>query len=151
LNRFRCESNAYHNLREFGACDSGLVPFFYGCIDRVDPTAFDPPLEQFTGDEFQPRAIILEYLPNAEELNCVNYSDDLYRYALDGIKEIHKAHVHHQDIYPKNMLVVSGSRIVWIDFDVAVTFDSLGPEEKAECDFEVQLVKDFGDSLVCVS
>ena len=34
LNRFRCELNAYHNLREFGVCDRGFVPAFYGHIDR---------------------------------------------------------------------------------------------------------------------
>ncbi|PYH98264.1 hypothetical protein BO71DRAFT_345219 [Aspergillus ellipticus CBS 707.79] len=147
LNRFGCELNAYRNLRQFGVCERGLVPFFFGWIDRVDPSAFHPQLKHFTSDKFHPRAIVLEYLVDAEKLNCVNYSEGLFRYAVDGIKEIHNARIHHHDIYPKSMLVVAGSRIVWIDFDVATTFDSMGSREKAYCDYEVELVQDFGKLL----
>ncbi|KNG90132.1 hypothetical protein ANOM_002064 [Aspergillus nomiae NRRL 13137] len=147
LNRFRCELNAYCNLHKFGVCERGFVPFFYGYIDRVDPSAFAPPLTHFIHDQFQPRAILLEYLPNAERLNCVNYSEALFQYAVDGIKEIHSALVHHHDIYPKNMLVVSGSRIVWIDFDVAMTFDDMGSREKEYCKYEADLVENFGEVL----
>lgn len=81
----------------------------------------------------------------------MNYSEDLFRFAVDGIKEIHGARVHHHDIYPKNMLVVSGRRIVWIDFDVATSFDSMGRCEAAYCEYEVDLVKSFGKLLVRVS
>ncbi|OOF90493.1 hypothetical protein ASPCADRAFT_10591 [Aspergillus carbonarius ITEM 5010] len=42
LNRFRCELNAYMNLREYGVCERGFVPFFYGHIGRIDPTEFHP-------------------------------------------------------------------------------------------------------------
>ncbi|KAJ5111956.1 hypothetical protein N7532_000001 [Penicillium argentinense] len=95
LNRFRCELNAYHNLRGFGVCYRGFVPAFYGHIDRVD-RSMTP--------------------------------------------------VRHHDIYPKNMLVVSGTRIVWVDFDVATTFSSMGLCEKAYCD-KTELVKSFGKLL----
>jgi hypothetical protein len=151
LNRYRCELNAYRNLYRFGVCDRGFVPFFHGCIDRPDPSAFDPELERFINDRYFPRAIVLEYLPNAERLNCVNYSGNLFRSAVDGIKEIHGALVHHRDIYPKNMLVVSDTRIVWIYFDVATSFDSMGPREAAYCEYEIDLVKSFGKLLVGVS
>ncbi|CAG8176284.1 unnamed protein product [Penicillium salamii] len=151
LNRFRCELNAYHSLRKFGVCDRGFVPAFHGFIDRVDPTAFHPPLECFIGDEFQPRVIFLEYLADIERLNCVNYSEDLFRGAIQGIQEIHNAFVHHDDIYPKNMLVVSGKRIVWIDFDIATTFRSMDTHERAFCEYETELVKSFGELLVCSS
>ena len=151
LNRFRCELNAYHNLREYGVGGRGFVPAFYGHIDRVDPSAFHPPLTHFANDKYQSRAILLEYLPCAERLNCENYSDDLFRYAVEGIKQIHDAFVHHHDIYPKNMLVVSSTRIVWVDFDVATTFSSMGPCEKAYCDYETELIKIFGKLLVCVA
>ncbi|PYI35160.1 hypothetical protein BP00DRAFT_442985 [Aspergillus indologenus CBS 114.80] len=147
LNRFRCELNAYRNLLKFGVCDSGFVPFFHGFIDRLDPSDFNQQLNYFKKDEFLPRAIILEYFPAAERLNCVNYSDDLFRYAVDGIRQIHKALIHHHDIYPKNLLVVSGSRIVWIDFDVAMTFQDMDTLEKAYCEYEVELVKSFGKLL----
>ncbi|CAI7581709.1 unnamed protein product [Penicillium bialowiezense] len=147
LNRFRCELNAYHNLRTFGMCDTGCVPAFHGYIDRIDPIAFDPPLKRFVGDKFQPRAILLEYLPDAEKLNCVNYSDELIHEAIHGIQEIHRALVHHQDIYPKNVFIVSCSRAVWIDFDVATTFPSMGTNERAYCEYETELVKGFGELL----
>lgn len=132
-------------------CDSGFVPFFHGFIDRLDPSDFGQQLNHFRKDKFLPRAIVLEYFPVAEKLNCVNYSDELFRYALEGIKEIHRALIHHHDIYPKNMLVVSCSRIVWVDFDVAMTFKDMGIREKAYCEYEVGLVKSFGKKLVRVS
>ncbi|KAF4183443.1 hypothetical protein CNMCM8694_002438 [Aspergillus lentulus] len=109
LNRFRCELNAYRNLLKFGVCERGFVPFFHGCIDRLDPSHFHQQLNHFKEDKFLPRAIVLEYFPEAERLNCLNYSDDLFRSAVDGIREIHEAPIHHHDVYPKNMLVVSGT------------------------------------------
>lgn len=66
------------------------------------------------------------------------------------MKQIHKALVHHQDIYPKNVLVVPGQpeRVVWIDFDVATTFSSMGNREQAYCEYEDELVSSFGEALV---
>lgn len=80
----------------------------------------------------------------------MNDSDDLFRSAVDGIKAIISAFIHHHDIYPKNMLVVSGSKIVWIEFDVAMTFDDMGSHEKAYCRYKVDLVKSFGKLLICI-
>lgn len=71
LNRFRCEFKAYKKLFVSGACESGFIPKFYGYIGRLDPTAFHPTLNHFAQDKFHPRALLLEYLPNAEKLNCV--------------------------------------------------------------------------------
>ncbi|KAJ5844124.1 serine/threonine protein kinase [Penicillium rubens] len=77
-----------------------------------------------------------------ESLNCVNYSDALYPQAIEVMQEIHRAGVHHRDIYPKNLLLVRGNpdRLVWIDFDVATTFTDFGPEQLARCDHEISLV-----------
>lgn len=150
LNRFRCESNAYEKLHSSGVCERGFVPKFHGSINQVDPAVFYPAFQHFAQDKLKPGAIILEYLPNAESLNCVNYSDTLYSQAIEGIKEIHSAGVHHRDIYPRNLLLVHGNpdRLVWTDFDVATTFTNFGPEQKARCDHEVALVKGLGDALV---
>ncbi|KAJ9481908.1 hypothetical protein VN97_g11543 [Penicillium thymicola] len=65
------------------------------------------------------------------------------------MKEIHKAGVHHQDIYPGNILLVRGNpdRLVWIDFDIATTFTDPKPEQLALSDYEIELVKGFGDAL----
>lgn len=150
LNRFRCEVNAYEKLLSSGVCESGFVPKFYGHIDRIDPMMFDPALRHFADDKFKPRAILLELLPNTEKLNCVNYSETLYPQAIEGMKQIHKAGVFHEDIYPRNMLIVRGTpdRLVWIDFDVATTFTELGPKHQAHCDHKIDLIKGLGELLV---
>ncbi|QKX56839.1 uncharacterized protein TRUGW13939_03946 [Talaromyces rugulosus] len=149
LNRFRCEFNAYKKLLTSDVCARGYVPKFYGCINRMDPAAFHPALQHFAQDKLQPRAILLEYLENAKSLNCVNYADALYPQAIEGMKEIHIAGVHHRDIYPKNLLLIRGNpdRLVWIDFDVATTFTDFGPEQLTRCDHEIALVKGFGGSI----
>ncbi|CAI7572809.1 unnamed protein product [Penicillium glandicola] len=148
LNRFRCESNAYTKLLASGVCEHGFVPIFYG-YTNLDPATFYPTLQHFARDKFKPRAILLEYLPNAESLNCVNYSENLFPQAIQGMKEIHRAGVHHQDIYPKNLLLIRGDpdRLVWIDFDVATTFTNFGPDQLDRCNHEIALVKGFGEAL----
>ncbi|KAE8337279.1 hypothetical protein BDV24DRAFT_177796 [Aspergillus arachidicola] len=135
LNRFRCESNAYEKLLTSGVCERSILHSIL--------------LRHFARDKFKPRGILLEYLPNAESLNCVSYSDTLYPQAIEGMKEIHKAGVHHRDIYPRNILLVRGNpdRLVWSDFDVATTFNDFGPEQQASCDHEIALVKGLGDLL----
>lgn len=150
LNRFRCEFNAYKKLLSSGVCARGFVPKFYGYTNRMDPAAFYPAFQHFAQDKQKPKAILLEYLPNSESLNCVNYSAALYPQAIEGMKEIHRAGVRHQDIYPRNLLLVRGipNRLVWIDFDVATTFTEFGPEQLARCDYEIALVKGFGEALV---
>ena len=154
LNRFRCEFNAYENLSLFGVCERGLVPQYYGHIDRLDPASFRPHLDHFADDMLNPRAILLEYLQGTEELNCVNFSDDRFQTAIHGLGEIHGALVHHHDVYPKNILIVHEpiERVVWIDFDVAMTFlvkESMGSQAEEYFKYEMELAKSFGDLLVC--
>ncbi|KAJ5697247.1 serine/threonine protein kinase [Penicillium malachiteum] len=149
LNRFRCEFNAYEKLFASGVCDSGFVPKYYGHIDRLDPATFYPHLQHFARNIFKPNAILFEYFPNAESLNCVNYSESLFTQAIEGLKEIHKAGVHHRDIYPKNLLFVRGTpdRLVWIDFDVSTTFTDDDPDGLARCEYEVSLMEGLGELL----
>ncbi|KAJ5273300.1 serine/threonine protein kinase [Penicillium angulare] len=117
----------------------------------MDPAAFYPTLQRFAKDKFKPNALLLEYLANSESLNCTNYSDALHPQAIEGIEEIHKAGVHHQDVYHKNILLVRGNpgpgRLVWIDFEVATTFDEFGSKELALCDHELNAIKSFGELL----
>ncbi|OJD12167.1 hypothetical protein ACJ73_09400 [Blastomyces percursus] len=150
LNRFRCELNAYRNLHAFGVCERGFVPRYHGYIDRLEIRA--PQLNAFANDRYRPRAILLEYLSGAEALNCVNYSTHRFRKVMIGMKAIHSALIHHNDIYPKNILIVPSTpeRVVWIDFDVATTFphrESMGCQEVKYCDYEDALVASFGELL----
>ncbi|KAB8244773.1 hypothetical protein BDV35DRAFT_382044 [Aspergillus flavus] len=140
------------NLHSFGVCEQGVVPYYHGYIDRLDPARFQPHLNHFMNDIHAPNAILLEYLEDTEELNCVNYSGDRLQAAIVGLREIHSALIHHRDVYPKNILIVRGppERVVWIDFDVAMTFDStkpMGYQADEHCDFEIELVKSFGRLL----
>lgn len=69
------------------------------------------------------------------------------------MKEIHKAGVHHRDTWPRNMLLVRRNdrhpdRLDWADFDVATIFDEIEPEQLADCDEEIELVKGLGELLV---
>lgn len=153
LNRFRCELRAYRNLRQFGVCDHGSVPYYHGYFDQLDPARFEPHLNHFKDDANNPSAILLEYLEGTEELNCVNYSDTRWKMVMSGLQDIHSALVHHHDIYPKNILIVRGppERVVWIDFDVAMTFpnkQSINSQAEEYFDYEVKLAASFGDHLV---
>ncbi|KAJ5925532.1 hypothetical protein N7454_008171 [Penicillium verhagenii] len=48
----------------------------------------------------------------------------------EGDTQYLKAGVHHQDIYPKNLLVRGKSeRLVWSDFDVATIFADSGADD----------------------
>ncbi|KKZ61624.1 hypothetical protein EMCG_03870 [[Emmonsia] crescens] len=69
--------------------------------------------------------------------------------SIPRMQEIHRASVHHQDIYPKNLLLVHGNpnRLVWIDFDVATTFTDFGHKQLARCDYKIVLVKGFVEAL----
>ena len=130
------------------------MPRYYGYIDQLDPGQFRPHLDHFIHDLYHPKAMIFEYLPNAESLNCVNYSKERFQKAIDGFREIHNALVHHQDVYPKNVLLVPGDpeRTLWIDFDVATAFpsrESMGSEEEYSSQ-EEELVKGFGVLLVWI-
>ena len=108
LNRFRCEFNAYRNLSAFGVCEKGVVPRYYGHIDQLGPGQFRPHLDHFIHDLYHPKAMVFEYLPNTESINCVNYSKERFQKAIDGIQEIYKALVYHQDVYLKNIVLVLG-------------------------------------------
>ncbi|PGH02790.1 hypothetical protein GX51_04401 [Blastomyces parvus] len=144
LNRFRCELNAYRNLQAFGVCERGFVPRYHGYIDRFETQA--PQLNAFTNDRYRPQAILLEYLADAEALNCVNYSPHRFHQEILGMKAIHSALIHHKDIYPKNILIVPGTteRVVWIDFDVAITFphrESMSGEDLKYCIMRMHLLQ----------
>ena len=136
-------------------CEKGVVPRYYGHIDQLDPGQFRPHLDHFSHGLYHPTAMIFECLPNAGSINCVNYSKERFQTAIDGIQETHKALVHHQDVYPRNIVLVPGNpeRTLWIDFDVATAFssrESMGSEEEYVL-LGYEIVKGFGELLVRIS
>ncbi|KAH8435281.1 uncharacterized protein LDX57_012912 [Aspergillus melleus] len=152
MNRFRRELTAYKNLHSWGVCQKGVVPAYHGYIEQLDPALYRPHLDHFAGDQNQPNAIMLEYLPDPEELNCVNYSAERFQVAMQGLSEIHRARVLHNDPYPKNIVLVHGeaSRVVWIDFDVSTTYTEAQMEDhqvKQYFEEEFLWARSFGDLL----
>ncbi|KAM5457632.1 hypothetical protein MaudCBS49596_000830 [Microsporum audouinii] len=149
LNRARCEIRAYCRLKQFGLCDQGYVPQFYGYTLCLDPAAHTPHLDVFKRDAGLPSAILIEYLPDPSPLTCVNYSKERMAKGVEGIKQIHSALIEHNDSYPKNIVIVPGDpeRVLWIDFDVAITYpDStyIGDKERGWINFETECVESFG-------
>ncbi|EEH03295.1 conserved hypothetical protein [Histoplasma capsulatum G186AR] len=152
LNRSRCEIRAYCNLERFGISDGGYVPKFYGFMLSLNPTSFAPHLDAFQRDDGLPSAILIEYLPSPLMMNCVTYSKERMNKAIIGIQQIHSALVEHNDTYPKNILIIPGDpeRVVWIDFDVAITYPSntyIGDRERGWIKEETECVKGFGVKL----
>ncbi|QSS58852.1 hypothetical protein I7I51_08281, partial [Histoplasma capsulatum] len=91
-------------------------------------------LDRFLNCDFAgclPRAILLEYLPDAEALNCVNYSDELYPQAIEGMREID----------------TQGGRSPPRHLRQKYS-PQFGPEQLARCDYEIAIVKGFGEALV---
>ncbi|EFW15114.1 conserved hypothetical protein [Coccidioides posadasii str. Silveira] len=152
LNRARCEIRAYCSLKRSGVCDRGYVPQFYGYTFSLNQKAFAPHLDAFQHDAGLPSAILLEYLPNALLMNCVTYSKERMAKAVNGIQQIHSALVEHNDPYPKNIMIVPGDpeRVVWIDFDVAITYPDITYVRERERNwfkFETKCVESVGVKL----
>ncbi|OJD15260.1 hypothetical protein AJ78_04482 [Emergomyces pasteurianus Ep9510] len=76
LCRHRCEIEAYKLLSTAGICEQGFVSKIYALFDDIDPLTptLTPHLNAFLNDVRRPCAILLEYLPNAQSLNCENYT-----------------------------------------------------------------------------
>ncbi|EDN08737.1 predicted protein [Histoplasma mississippiense (nom. inval.)] len=147
-----------------GSCDLQITGLDHSCIrgERVminyvygnRDQSYQAPELMLGAQAYQPAIDMWAAgcVSGAEALNCVNYSTHRFRKAMIGMKAIHSALIHHNDIYPKNILIVPSTpeRVVWIDFDVATTFphrESMGCQELKYCDYEDALVASFGELL----
>ncbi|EEQ85585.1 uncharacterized protein BDCG_08854 [Blastomyces dermatitidis ER-3] len=131
---FICESTAYRRLTHAGVCAQGITPRFHGTIEDIDPRQCLPHLKAFLKDEYRPTAILLEYIPNMKELDWTEYNRRRMRNFVNGLDAIHNALVFHNDVHPRNMMVVEGDpgRAIWIDFDRAQTFNGELTERQKE-------------------
>ncbi|OAR01780.1 hypothetical protein LLEC1_03329 [Akanthomyces lecanii] len=145
---FLRESRAYRLLKDKGFCERGVIPNFYGTIERIDVGLW-PDLCDFKGDLLPPDAVLLEYIPNVERCGIENFSEDnLSRFSL-VLREFHELGLLHGDPYPRNMLVARQQprdRVVWIDFDCAQIVRPGYCKDYGENDFdeEQRLVDEFG-------
>ncbi|KAI1909911.1 hypothetical protein LOZ12_003906 [Ophidiomyces ophidiicola] len=149
-NLFTCESTAYRRLTHAGVCARGITPQFYGTIENIDPTQCLPHLELFVKDEYPPTAIFLEYIPNMKELRWTDYNESRMRNFVDGLNAIHDALVYHDDVHPRNMMIVEEDpeRAIWIDFDRAQTFDGEVKErQKGWIAGEKELMAEMADFM----
>ncbi|PWY68464.1 hypothetical protein BO70DRAFT_390357 [Aspergillus heteromorphus CBS 117.55] len=139
-NIFVCESQAYRRLEAKGLCDRGIVPRFYGTLEKIDPTLHQPYLDMFLQDELAPNAM----------LTFENYTKDSMEWLIKGIADIHDALIEHGDPHPRNMMVVGGSpgRAGWIDFGRAQTFDTLTPLNREWMESERRLVDEIGRDMM---
>lgn len=106
----------------------------------------------FLDGKHPPSAILLEYIPNMQQLHWTNYTKKRMDSFIDGLNQIHQAAVEHSDLYPRNMMVVEGDpeRAIWIDFDRAQTFDrnDITDDQKARIELEKALVVEIGQFMV---
>ncbi|PGH26459.1 hypothetical protein AJ80_01772 [Polytolypa hystricis UAMH7299] len=148
------ESTAYRRLKEQGVCEKGIVPKFFGTMDKFDPKPCHPGLDDFINDEYPPSAIFLEYIPNLEMFQRHNYTKARMDNCLMGIRKIHEALVEHGSSWSDNILVVKDDpeRVVWIDFSAASTYDKhlITERDKFHLMGEETAVEELQWSLVCL-
>ncbi|KZT20362.1 hypothetical protein NEOLEDRAFT_1182567 [Neolentinus lepideus HHB14362 ss-1] len=119
--RFENERKAYANLLHFGVCDDGYAPRCLGWFTlHVDHNA--KWLSPFFNDSAPPNALLLEFLPESEQLNVRNISCEVAQNAMHALARCHTAGVLHRDINPRNHLVLPGGKAVIIDFDTALSW-----------------------------
>ncbi|RAL00836.1 uncharacterized protein BO80DRAFT_382194 [Aspergillus ibericus CBS 121593] len=149
VNLFVSESTAYHRLKLKGFCKRGVIPDFYGTIRKIQPAAW-PNLDMFLDDRLPPNAILIEYIPDLQQIGLSNFSKERVAKFREILGDFHKAKVLHGDPKPRNMMVSSAyERVVWIDFDSAQTFSEgdLSPRQEKWIKKEVEMVDYFVNAL----
>ncbi|EGX87775.1 Protein kinase-like domain [Cordyceps militaris CM01] len=126
---FYTEASAYRLLKEKGFCKRGLVPKFYGTLD----------------------AILIEYIPNAEQIDLSNFSQDNIDTLSEILFEFHEAGLIHGDPYPRNMMVVQGvqtpDRVFWLDFDHSQMINKTCESSQTRLELEKELMTGFAKAL----
>lgn len=107
-------------------------------------------------DEYLPRAIFLEYIPNLEMIQLHNYTRERMDGFIKAIQEIQKALIRHKDPKPRNMMIVKDDpdiRVVWLDFDRAETYEAefITEKQKRLVEEEELIVTELRDVLVCIT
>ena len=126
--RFEQERDAYAHLVHGGVCDKGIVPKCFGwltltheIIDKFGtlPSQVDT-ARIMRNSETTPRGILLEYFPDAQPFSIQNVTYELAEQAARALYFVHAAYVMHGDINRRNVLLLSGGRVVWVDFNFSM-------------------------------
>ncbi|KAG5300740.1 hypothetical protein I7I48_00534 [Histoplasma ohiense] len=116
----------------------------------LSPENVCPTLRHFVNDEYPPTAILLQYIPNMKELKWTEYDERRIQNFVGGLNAIHYALVFHDDLHPRDMMVVDGNpeMIIWLDFDRARTFNGhLSERQKELIAFDKELVAEMADFM----
>ena len=68
-------------------------------------------------EERPPTALLIQYFPDAEQISELNVTPEIAQNALKALHACHTSYVLHGDVHRRNILVLPGGRVVWIDFD----------------------------------
>ena len=82
-------------MKAYGLCDRGIIPQFYGTMERLNPDLYRPYLDTFRNDPDFPDAILIEYIFGAEQLSRTNYTRQRMNKFMEYLEEIHRASVLH--------------------------------------------------------
>ena len=92
------------------------MPDVYTVIDRKDW------LQPFRSDPKRLKVLVLEFLPCASKMALRWTTPQTTQATMDALNIIHRAGIVHDDIHPRNLLVLPEGRVMWIDFELAVTW-----------------------------
>lgn len=69
-----------------------------------------------------------------KKLKSTEYDERRMQNFVGGLNAIHDALVFHDDLHPRDMMVVDGNpeRVIWLDFDRARTFNGHLSERQKE-------------------
>lgn len=138
------EAKALQRLKDYGLSDKGYAPHFHGIIRKLDPKFVLPGLL----DPIAVYAILLEYIPDIQQLSTKMYTREHWEKGLEILKLIHKAGMLHDDASQHNA-VVAGSgdeRILWLDFSMSTTFD----EESGQTQWQQQQMMEKEEIVVAI-
>ncbi|KAM3491797.1 hypothetical protein MY3957_004928 [Beauveria namnaoensis] len=147
--QFRTEECAYRLLQDRGFCERGVVPKFYGIIDRIEDVNLWPDLYQFEDDTTPPSALVIEYIPDANKIDLNNFTQDNMDRLCAILAEFHNIGLLHGDPYPRNMMVVQGTprdRVFWLDFDSSSIEDRTIHDEHTE-----MLFRQESEEMACIA
>lgn len=102
-------------------------------------------------EEAPPKGILIEYFSDAVRLSHSTVTEEIAITALEALHHVHTAYVEHGDIHRRNILLLPGGRVVWIDFDGSATARN---EEVRRQDLFLELMQGWSymyGRLVCRS